>query len=242
MESSNGCGKRRTFCWSGEAKGFVADQRRRSGQTESHRGSDREQIVSELVRISGNPRDACLRFLRRHGVAEKRSYREWTTREQQRLVELMENVPVEEAARVLRRPSASVRSMLHRLGLGARQSREWFTVSLLAQALHISRDEVRKWIDRGWLQCRVVQAQSVKIQIIDADDFCSFVKNYGHQVIGNRLSYEGLAFVRDYVFPRSHADLLAVRGPYKKGPRKEAPTPLIADPDEFAENMVEQSA
>lgn len=241
MESLNGCGKRRTFCWSAEAKCLVADQRRRS-DTVSHRVSDREQIVSELVRISGNPRDACLRFLRRHGVAEKRSYREWTTHEQQRLVELMENVPVEEAARVLRRPPASVRSMLHRLGLGARQSREWFTVSLLAQALHISRDEVRKWIDRGWLQCRVVQAQSVKIQIIDADDFCSFIKNYARQVIGNRLSYEGLAFVRDYVFPRSHADLLSVRGPYKKRPRQEATTPLISDPDEFAENMVEQSA
>ncbi len=101
-------------------------------------------------------------------------------------------------------------------GLGVRQSREWFTVSLLAQALHISRDEVRKWIDRGWLQCRVVQAQSVKVQIIYADDFCAFVKNYGREVIGNRLSYEGLAFVRDYVFPRSHADLLSLRGPYNK--------------------------
>lgn len=63
----------------------------------------------------------------------------------------MDDVPVEEAARVLRRPPASVRSMLRRLGLGVRQSREWFAVSLLAQALHISRDEVRKWIDRGWL-------------------------------------------------------------------------------------------
>ena len=69
----------------------------------------------ETREISGNPRDACLRFLRRFGVADKRSYREWTTREQQRLIELMDDVPVEEAARVLRRPPASVRSMLHRL-------------------------------------------------------------------------------------------------------------------------------
>lgn len=197
MDCSNGCGKRRTFYWSYEARQLVADHSRQIEKIGKQRGSDREQIVSELVRISGNPRDACLRFLRRHGVAEKRSYREWTTREQQRLIELMNDVPVEEAARVLRRPAASVRSMLHRLGLGARQSREWFTISLLAQALHVGRDEVRKWVDRGWLQCRFVQAQSVKVQIIDADDFCSFVKNYGRKVIGNRLSYEGLVFVRD---------------------------------------------
>lgn len=45
--------------------------------------------------------------------------REWTTREQQQLVELIDDVPVEQVARVLRRPPASVRSMLHRLGLVA---------------------------------------------------------------------------------------------------------------------------
>jgi len=241
MDCSNGCGKRRTFYWSDEARQLVADHRRRIEKVGNHRGSDREQILSKLIQISGNPRDACLRFLRRLGVAEKRSYREWTTREQQRLIELVDDVPVEEAARVLRRPPASVRSMLHRLGLGVRQSREWFTVSLLAQALHISRDEVRKWIDRGWLQCRVIQAQSVKVQIIDADDFCFFVKNYGHEVIGNRLSYEGLTFIRDYVFPRSHADLLSVRGPYNKAP-KEPAKPVMSDPDSFEENVAERSA
>jgi hypothetical protein len=242
MDCGNGRPKRRTFHWSDEARQLVSDHRRRIEKVGNHRSGDREQILSELVQISGNPRDVCLRFLRRLGVAEKRSYREWTTREQQRLIELMDNVPVEEAARILRRPPTSIRSMLHRLGLGVRQSREWFTVSLLAQALHIGRDEIRKWIDRGWLQCRVVQAQSVKVQIVDADDFCSFVKNYGREVIGNRLSYEGLAFVRDYVFPRSHADLLSVRGPYNKAPNKQAAKPVTCDPDDFEENVVEQSA
>lgn len=235
--SGNGCAKRRAFHWSDEARRFVADQRRRIEKLGSHRRGDRKQILLKLAEISGNPRDACLRFLRRVGVAEQRSYREWTTREQQRLIELMDDVPVEEAARVLRRPPASVRSMLHRLGLGVRQSREWFTVSLLAQSLHIGRNEVRKWVDRGWLRCRVIQAQSVKVHIIDADDFCSFVKNYGREVIGNRLSYEGLAFVRDYVFPRSHADLLSVRGPYNK-----APNVLTSNPAGAEDNVAKQIA
>lgn len=242
MDCGIGCPKRHTFHWSNEARLLVADHRQRIEKYGNHQPADKEQILLKLAEISGNPRDACLRFVRRFGVAEKRSYREWTTREQQRLIELIDDVPVEEAARVLRRPPASVRSMLHRLGLGVRQSREWFTVSLLAQALHIGRDEVRKWIDRGWLHCRVVQAQSVKVQIIDADDFCSFVKNYGREVIGNRLSYEGLLFVRDYVFPRSHADLLSVRGPYNKAPREQEAKPVVPDPDDFEENVAEQSA
>src|ERR1700688_1661085 len=228
MDCDHGCPKRRTFHWSNEARRFVADHRPRIEKFGNHRRGDKEQMLLRLAEISGNPRDACLRFLRRFGVADKRSYRGWTTREQQGLIELMDDVPVEEAARVLRRPPASVRSMLHRLGLGVRQSREWFTVSLLAQALHIGRDEVRKWGDRGWLQCRVVQAQSVRVQIIHADDFCAFVKNYGREVIGNRLSYEGLAFVRDYVFPRSHADLLSLRGPYNKAPNVPVAKPVMS--------------
>jgi hypothetical protein len=242
MDCGNGGAKRRRFHWSVEARQFVTDHRPQIEKARDHRGGDREQILLKFVQISGNPRGACLRFLRRLGLAEKRSYQEWTRHEQQRLIELIDNVPVEEAARILRRPPASVRSMLHRLGLGVRQSREWFTVSLLAQALHIRRDEVRKWIDRGWLRCRVVQAQSVKVQIIDADDFCSFVKNYGREVIGNRLSYEGLAFVRDYVFPRSHADLLSVRGPYNKAPSEQAAKPVTSDPDDFEEDAAKQSA
>lgn len=234
----NGSGKRRTFRWSEEASQLVAEHRRGIREVGKHQASKKEQVLSRLVQISGNPRDACLRFLRRAGVAEKRSYREWTIREQQHLVEMIDDVPVAEVARVLRRPTASVRSMLHRLGLGVRQSREWFTVSLLAQALHIGREEVRKWIDLGWLKCRVIHAQSVKVQIIDADDFCSFVKSHGREVIGNRLSYEGLKFVRDYVFPRSHADLLSVRGSYNKAPKGL----VVSDPDDFEENVAEQTA
>ena len=58
-----------------------------------------------------------------------------------------------------------------------------------------------------------------QVQIIDAGDFCSFVKNYGRELIGNRLTNEGLAFARDYVFPRSHADLLSVRRRTKRHQR-----------------------
>ena len=129
------------------------------------------------------------------------------------------------------------------LGVGPRQNREWFTVSLLAQALHISRPEVQKWIDRGWLRCRAVQVQSVTRRIIDAEDFCLFVKNHGRAVIGNRLSYEGLAFVRDYVFPRPHADLLLVRGPYGRGKKPaHADEAALHEEDECDGQVTGQSA
>lgn len=178
----------------------------------------RKQLIARLAKLSGNPRDACLRYLRRLGMVEKRSYREWTKPEQQRLVDLLDSVPAQEAARILRRPIASVRSMLHRLGLGVRQSREWFTPSLLAQSLHISREEVNRWVARGWLQCRAIATSGVRLRTIDPDDFCEFIKQHGREVVGRRLTYDGLLFVRNYVLPPKHAEMLSVRGPYKKRP------------------------
>jgi hypothetical protein len=67
------------------------------------------------------------------------------------LLDLISGMPVEEAAKILRRPAGSVRSMLHRLGLGGKTGREWFTKSSLSRALHTRPDEIQKWIDRGWL-------------------------------------------------------------------------------------------
>lgn len=75
MDCGNGCLKRRTFHWPNEARRLVADHRQRIEKFGNHRRGDKEQILLKLAEISGNPRDACLRFLRRLGVAEQRSYR-----------------------------------------------------------------------------------------------------------------------------------------------------------------------
>jgi len=125
-------------------------------------------------------------------------------------------MPVEEAAKSLRRPASSVRSMLHRLGISGKTGREWFTKFSLSRALHTRPDEIQKWIDRGWLKSRSLTAAGTKAKIIDADDFCQFVTQHGRAVVSRRLTYETLWFVQNYVFPPSHADLLSVRGTYKK--------------------------
>lgn len=168
------------------------------------------------MEISGNPREACLRFLCRSGAAQKRSYREWTKPEQRRLLDLITTMPVDEAAKTLRRPAASVRSMLHRLGIGGRTGREWFTKYSLSRALHTRPEEIQKWIDCGWLESRVLPSAGMQAKIIDADDFCQFVKEHGRAAVSRRLNYDALWFVQNYVFPPSHADLLSVRGTYKK--------------------------
>ena len=216
MSEADGVPKRRMFRWPKDARELVRQYTERTCRSREHDETGRRMLVTKLAEISGNPRDACLRFLRELGINHKRAYREWTKPEQQRLLDLIAAMPVEEAAKTLRRPTGSVRSMLHRLGMGGKTGREWFTKFSLSRALHTRPDEIQKWIDLGWLKSRSVTTAGTKADIIQADDFCQFVKEHGHTVVGRRLTYDALWFVQNYVFPPSHAELLSVRGTYKK--------------------------
>lgn len=216
MDDRDGIRRRRVFRWPSEAKELVykyEQQSRRGLQAEE---GDRRKLITRLAEVSGNPRDACIRFLQDLGVYRKRSYREWTKPEQQHLLDLITTMPVEDVAKVLRRPASSVRSMLHRLGMGGRSGREWFTKYSLSRALHTRPEEIQKWIDRGWLKARALALAGARTNIIDPDDFCQFVKEHGHAAVSRRLSYDALWFVQNYVFPPSHAELLSVRGTYNK--------------------------
>ena len=216
MSDSNVTCKRRVFAWPQQARDLIRGFKENMGRNPEHRAVDREMLLAKLTEITGNPRDACLRLLAKSGIKHKRSYREWTKPEQQRLLDLITSIPVEEAANTMHRSSGSVRSMLHRLGMSGRNGREWFTKFSLSRALHTRPDEIQKWIDRGWLRSRTHTTAGVQAHIIDADDFCEFVKQHGHAVVSRRLTYDALWFVQNYVFPPSHAELLSVRGTYNK--------------------------
>jgi hypothetical protein len=116
----------------------------------------------------------------------------------------------------MRRSPTSIRSMLHRLGASARMGQDWFSKHALAEALHVRADEVEKWIDRGWLKCRLVGSDGLQRQMIDADDFCDFCKQHRQEIVGNRLNPDRLDFVRTFVFPPSHMELLPVRSAKKE--------------------------
>jgi len=182
-----------------------------SGQ-EAHRAQvGLKALITRIVAVSGNPRAACWRFVRQSGVISKRSYRQWTKAEQQRLLDLITSHSLQEVTTVLRRTPTSVRAMLHRLGASARMGQDWFTRHTLAEALHVRAEEVQKWIDQGLLRCRIVDANGLQRQIIDAEDFCDFCKQHRGEIVGRRLNADRLSFVQTFVFPPSHTELLPVR-------------------------------
>ena len=195
---------RRAFRWSKAARDLVR------ANTDAA-GSALSALVTSLVEESGNPRWACLRFVRSMGIRTRRQYRTWTKQEQQRLLKLIDLHPVPEISQLMRRSQSSVWHMLQRLGANAKMGKDSFTKYTLATALHVRPETVDSWIGRGWLRAREVETGHSKRTVIQAEDFCTFCKEHTKDVVGNRLTKERLDFVYHFAFPPSHAELLPVR-------------------------------
>ena len=238
--------RRRTFRWPREARELKRIQlnAQRAQSRGQGSGTDVRLLVTKLVEVSGNPRDACWRFLRQAGIVGKRAYLRWPEPARQRLLDLIAVEPLSQVAISMRRSPASIRSMLYRLGASARMGQDWFTKYTLADALHIRGEEVQRWISLGWLKCRLVQTGKLKREIIDADDFSEFCKTHSREIVGRRLNIDRLNFVRDFVFPPSHAVLLPVRESKKERAayQEQRGTAMQTDSDEQDDEGLATSA
>jgi hypothetical protein len=184
MGELNQPASRRTFRWPGAARGMVrtyldSATSALSGKDEHGAQVGLGTLITRIAAVSGNPRGVCWRFVRQSGVTSKRSYRQWTRAEQQKLLDLIASRSLREVTMLLRRSPTSVRALLHQLGAGSRMGQDWFTKHALAEALRVREEEVQKWIDRGLLLCRTVETSGLQRQIIDAEDFCDFCKTAG---------------------------------------------------------------
>jgi len=195
--------KRRSFKWSRQARELVKqfELRSRSITRKGLTRMDLEYFLTRLVLISGNPRSACLRFLRRSRDPVKRRYQQWTEAEKQRLLSLTERCSLQEIATTLKRSEASIRSMLYRLGAEAQMGSHWCTPRVLAQALGVTVERVQMWINRGWLKTSTIRIGNLTRNIIHGNDLAEFCNRYRPQVVCNRLSIRHLDFVQSYVFP-----------------------------------------
>src|ERR1700738_2316047 len=72
MGEADGVHQRRMFRWPKAARELVRQYKERTSRLQEPHEADRRILVTELAETSGNPRDACLRFLRELGVNQKR--------------------------------------------------------------------------------------------------------------------------------------------------------------------------
>src|SRR5579864_5360660 len=82
---------RRTFRWSGSARQmlrvYLSGTGAQAGARDDYQAL--RALITNLAAVSGNPRSACWRFVRQSGLSSKRSYRQWTGAEQQKLLDLI---------------------------------------------------------------------------------------------------------------------------------------------------------
>jgi ribosome-binding protein aMBF1 (putative translation factor) len=202
--SANQRRKPRVFKWSQAARDAV---RNNLGAT----GSELRKVITELAEDSGNPRDACLRFARQLGMNTKQSYRPWSLKEQQVLEHELEFSSVKTVALKLRRSRAQVYAMMHRMGISAKDNKESLSMYALARLLKKRPQIVRKWIESGELKAQNEGTQKLPRFMIFQEDLRKFVKEHRELITANRVDRERLKFIFEYVFPRSHEDLLRVR-------------------------------
>jgi hypothetical protein len=217
--------KRRTFRWSAEARALAINNLKATGHS-------LRQAISRLVEITGNPRSACRRFVRRMGNKATHRHKRWPVSEQQRLLEMLDQCRVSEAAQKMRCSPSAIYGMLRRLRVRAGIRQDSISKRGLAAALHVHIYEVDSWIKSGWLKATTVPVGNVSRTVIKPDDLFQFCQQYRERVIGNRLNLERVEFLYKYLFPPDHNYLLSVREHKKKREALRKPADLkLNDPE-----------
>jgi hypothetical protein len=218
------CRKRRSFKWPKEAREMVRGNLVAQGR-------ELTALITRLSEMTGNPRDACFRFARDLGLAAKKSYRRWSQKESDLLLQLLESQPKRTVALKLKRSPESVESMQRRLGVNSTMYNDTFSKHQLAVLLHIRPRAIQKWIDDGLLKARIEGSDKVRRIVIETEAFARFCKQHPDAILRGHVREDRLEFIFKFVFPRSHVDLLPVRQAKKE--RAAYAAQMQDDPDEF---------
>jgi hypothetical protein len=101
--------------------------------------------------------------------------------------------------------------MMCRMGISSKTSADRLSMYALARLLHKRPQVIRKWIVGGELEAENEGTDKVPRFMISQENLRSFCKKHRELIDGSRVDRERLKFIFEYIFPRSHQDLLAVR-------------------------------
>ena len=169
-----------------------------------------QKVITQLVEETGNPRDACLRFARQLGMKAKRPYRRWSQKEREELENKIEQHNVRKLALQLRRTPGQLYAMMHRMGISSKTS-DRLSMYALARLLHKRPSILRGWILRRELEAENEGTEKVPRYMISQESLRRFCQKHRELIDASRVDPERLKFIFEYIFPRSHQDLLSVR-------------------------------
>lgn len=211
--------------WGPEAMSLVAHAKVLSG-------NKLEQLVVRLQRHSGRPKQECWRFVIQHGLKTGVDHRRWTEEEIEYVREALVKLTIEDIAKKLKRTPSAVRSMLVRNHLGVREIRcDRFSLESLAHALRVRTDEVREWIDQGWLQATISIEGKRRTYVIMPEALAAMYKNHLPKILERGARSQSLfeAYLQ-YCYSPKHTvgeQLLDVR----RDKRERAAFAALKEPD-----------
>lgn len=203
MSESNPGKKPRTFKWSQTARDIVRANL-------DVKGPELRDLVTRMVELTGNPRDACLRFARQLGLKAKRTYRYWSPTEKEKLEDLLDVHKVRGTAILLRRSPDQLYSMMHRLGISGKSGSS-LSVYKVAEYLHKRAATVRKWINCGALEAPNEGTEKVPRYMITFDALRRFHRKHGGLIDASRVDRRRLKFLLEDVFPSLAKEHLSTR-------------------------------
>lgn len=179
-------------------------------------GNKLEQLVVRLQRHSGQPKEACWRFVIQYGLKGRTDHRRWSDEEFEMLREGLVKFSLEEMAVKLHRTPKAVRGKLLREGYNLREIRcDLFSVDGLACAIRVRRSQVLSWIELGWLPATVRKCGQRNRYTITPEALAFLYRNHLQDALKRGLSNQSLfeAYVQ-YCYSPKHTvgeQLLTVR-------------------------------
>jgi hypothetical protein len=170
-------------------------------------------LCSELEAVSGNDRNACWRFLKKHGIERPGagSRRVFSDQVVEAMTEYVSEHGVQAACQRFRCDAKSVYNLLHRSGFTHR-ARDSFSLREVCQLLRVRHSKVKQWLERGWLEPHKEISPTGRLHyIIDHTSLQRFCRERRDLLITRRWPAQRLAFLEEYVFAPKHADLLRTR-------------------------------
>ena len=187
--------KPRVFKWSHAARQRILANLNASG-------SELRQLIAEVSQMTGNPRDACLRFARQLGLKAKQNYRRWSKEDLAQMENDLEVHKVRKVAIRLGRTPNQVYGMMHRLGIsGKSKFTDRLTLYAVARGIRKHPRVVRQWVQSKALHAENEGTDEVPRWMISQEDLQQFQEKHRKLIKASHVDRECLKFMCEYVFP-----------------------------------------
>ena len=172
-------------------------------------------ICEELAALTGKNKDACWKFMTRHGIQRPGS----ATRHKfdpdkcDKLIEYISDHGVQAAALRFGCNTKSLYNFLYRQE-HTNMGKHTMSLRQVSDHLGVKYSRVREWIEQGLLKARRFEHESRKgnvLYLIELDALEAFCTGHPELLISRRKSPARIRFLQEFILAPKHADLIPSR-------------------------------